>query len=96
MGSTSSAEDGVKTVIPGIDNARVRSSTPWWLGPSSPVTPARSSTKTTGHPCSPTSRFAWSKARLRNVEYTATTGRRPVIAIPAAAVTSCCSAIPTS
>ena len=72
------------------------SSTPWWLGPSSPVMPARSRTSTTGRPCRPTSRLAWSKARLKNVEYTATTGRSPAMAMPAAAVTACCSAIPTS
>ena len=96
IGSTSSAAEGANTVMPGIESASARSRTPWWLGPSSPVIPARSRTKTTGQPCSPTSRFAWSKARLRNVEYTATTGRRPAMAIPAAAVTSCCSAIPTS
>ncbi len=69
---------------------------PWWLGPSSPVMPARSSTKTTGQPCRPTSRLAWSKARDQNVEYTATTGRSPAMAMPAAEVASCCSAMPTS
>ena len=72
------------------------SSTPWWLGPSGPVIPARSRAKTTGRPCRPTSRLAWSKARLKNVEYTATTGRRPPMAMPAAEVTAFCSAIPTS
>jgi len=40
--------------------------------------------------------LAWSKARQKNVEYTATTGRRPTMAMPAAAVTACCSAMPTS
>ncbi len=72
------------------------SSTPWCDGPSSPVIPARSRAKITGSPCRPTSRFAWSKARVKNVEYTATTGRSPPMAIPAAAVTACCSAMPTS
>src|SRR6202043_1848800 len=38
----------------------------------------------------------WSKARLKNVEYIATTGRRPPMAMPAAEVTAVCSAIPTS
>jgi hypothetical protein len=33
---------------------------------------------------------------VKNVEYTATTGRSPAMAIPAADVTACCSAIPTS
>ena len=58
--------------------------------------PARSMQKTTGSLCMPTSRLTWSKARVRNVEYTATTGRSPPIAMPAAAVTACCSAMPTS
>ena len=40
---------------------------PLWLGPSSPVTPARSSTTVTGSLCSATSIRSWSKARLRNV-----------------------------
>ena len=68
MTSTSSAEDGVNTVMPGIDRARARSSVPWWLGPLSPVIPARSSTNTTGNPWRPTSRLAWSKARQKKVE----------------------------
>ena len=62
----------------------------------SPVTPARSSTIVTGCFSSATSMSNWSKARLRNVEYTATTGCRPPSARPAADVTACCSAIPTS
>ena len=40
---------------------------PWWLAPSGPVTPARSSTIVTGSRCSATSISTWSKARLRNV-----------------------------
>ncbi len=64
IGSTSSAAEGANTVMPGMDSASARSRMPWWLGPSSPVMPARSSTKTTGQPCRPTSRLAWSKARL--------------------------------
>ena len=40
---------------------------PWWLAPSGPVTPARSSTTVTGSRCSATSMSNWSKARLRNV-----------------------------
>ena len=89
-------DDGANTVMPGTLVSSTMSSTPWWLGPSSPVMPARSRQKTTGCPCRPTSRFTWSKARVRNVEYTATTGRRPPMAMPAAAVTACCSAMPTS
>ena len=96
MTSTSGADDGANTVTPGMERANTMSSTPWWLGPSSPVIPARSRTMTTGSRWSPTSRLAWSKARLKNVEYTATTGRNPAMAMPAAAVTACCSAIPTS
>jgi len=96
MTSTSWAFDGANTVMPGMDSDSTRSSTPWWLGPSSPVMPARSRTNTTRASWSPTSRLAWSKARLKNVEYTATTGRSPPMAIPAAAVTACCSAMPTS
>ena len=68
MAPTSGADDGAKTVIPGMDRARTMSRTPWWLGPSSPVIPARSSTNTTGHPWRPTSRLAWSKAREKKVE----------------------------
>ena len=40
---------------------------PLWLAPSSPVTPARSSTKVTGNECSATSISAWSNARFRKV-----------------------------
>ncbi len=65
-------------------------------GPSLPVTPARSSTRVTAWPCRATSISSWSKARLRNVEYTATTGCNPPRASPAAAVSACCSAMPTS
>ena len=48
MTSTSAADDGANTVIPGTVSVSAMSSTPWWLGPSSPVMPARSRTKTTG------------------------------------------------
>ena len=68
MASTSGADDGAKTVIPGIDRHSAMSRTPWWLGPSSPVMPARSRTRTTGSRWSPTSRLAWSKAREKKVE----------------------------
>ena len=68
IGSTSSAAEGANTVMPGMDRASAMSRIPWWLGPSSPVMPARSSTKTTGQACRPTSRLAWSKARLKKVE----------------------------
>ena len=40
---------------------------PWWLGPSGPVTPARSSTKVTPAWCSATSISTWSNARLMKV-----------------------------
>ena len=40
---------------------------PLWLAPSSPVTPARSSTNVTGSRCSATSISAWSNARFMNV-----------------------------
>ena len=68
IGPISSAADGAKTAMPGMARASAMSRMPWWLGPSSPVIPARSSTKTTGLPWSPTSRLAWSKARLKKVE----------------------------
>ena len=41
---------------------------PWWLAPSGPVTPARSSTNVTGSWCMATSMSTWSKARFRKVE----------------------------
>ena len=41
---------------------------PWWLAPSGPVTPARSSTNVTPQRCSATSISTWSKARFRKVE----------------------------
>jgi hypothetical protein len=50
----------------------------------------------TGAPSNATSINSWSNARLRNVEYSATTGRNPPRASPAADVTACCSAMPTS
>ncbi|COW40604.1 Uncharacterised protein [Mycobacterium tuberculosis] len=39
---------------------------------------------------------SWSKARCRNVEYTATTGWVPAAASPAALANRCCSAMPES
>ncbi len=69
---------------------------PLWLAPSGPVTPARSSAMVTGSLCRATSISIWSKARLRNVEYSATTGCSPPMARPAALVMACCSAMPTS
>jgi len=48
MTGISWADDGANTVMPGIDKVSDRSSTPWWLGPSSPVMPARSRANTTG------------------------------------------------
>ena len=82
--------------MPGTFVSSTMSSTPWCDAPSSPVMPARSMANTTGWPCRPTSYMTWSMARVRNVEYTATTGRSPPMAMPAAAVTACCSAMPTS
>ena len=64
--------------------------------PSLPVTPARSRTKVMPAWCSAASMSSWSKARLRKVAYTATTGCRPANASPLAMVTACCSAMPTS
>ena len=43
-----------------------------------------------------TSCITWSTARCRNVEYTATTGRIPPAASPAAKATRCPSDMPTS
>ena len=63
---------------------------------SSPVMPERSSVTVTGCSCSATSISSWSNARFRNVEYTANTGCSPPIAMPAAEVIACCSAMPTS
>ena len=48
---------------------------PWWLVPSSPTSPARSTASRTGASFWQTSWTVWSKARWRNVEYSATTGR---------------------
>ena len=44
---------GRRRSCPGWTSVRARSRTPWWLGPSSPVIPARSRTKTTGRPVQP-------------------------------------------
>ena len=43
-----------------------------------------------------TSCIIWSYPLCKNVEYTAKIGFNPALAIPAARVTACCSAIPTS
>ena len=69
---------------------------PWCEVPSSPTSPARSTARSTGRSFWQTSWTVWSKARCRNVEYSATTGRIPPIAMPLAIVTACCSAMPTS
>ena len=50
---------------------------PWWLVPSSPTSPARSTASSTGASFWQTSWTVWSNARWRNVEYSATTGRMP-------------------
>src|SRR5256885_317652 len=69
---------------------------PWCEVPSSPTSPARSTASSTGRSFWHTAWTIWSKARCRNVEYSATTGRMPPIASPEAIVTACCSAMPTS
>ena len=53
--------------MPGTLESSTMSSTPWWLGPSGPVMPARSSTNTTGWRCRATSYMTWSMARVRKV-----------------------------
>ena len=62
------ALDGASTRIPGTLASIAMSYTPWWLGPSGPVMPARSRQNTTGSRCRATSYTTWSHARLRNVE----------------------------
>ena len=71
------ASRGAATRMPGTMPSSDRSHMPLCDGPSLPVTPALSSTSVTACRCSATSSSSWSKARLRNVEYTATTGCRP-------------------
>ena len=68
---------------------------PSWLAPSSPVTPrgrVRTSRRTGAerHPSAPV------EGPVEDVAYNATMGCSPAIAIPAAEVTACCSAMPTS
>ena len=58
--------------------------------------PALSIAKITGIFWIHTSCIIWSKALCRNVEYTANIGLSPALAIPAAKVVACSSAIPTS
>src|SRR6266568_1935989 len=58
---------GTATRIPGTICSSEPSHMPWWLAPSGPVTPARSSTNVTGSLCIATSSRTWSKARFRNV-----------------------------
>ena len=69
---------------------------PWCEVPSSPTRPDRSSPSSTGRSFWQTSWTSPSKARWLKVEYRATTGRMPPKASPAAIVTACGSAIPTS
>ena len=87
---------GAATRMPGMMERIERSQTPLWLAPSEPVIPARSRTRVSGSRSNATSMSNWSKARLRKVEYTATTGCTPPSARPAAEVMACCSAMPTS
>jgi hypothetical protein len=54
--------------MPGTMDINDRSHMPLWLGPSGPVTPARSSTNVTGCFNRATSMSSWSKARFKNVE----------------------------
>ena len=73
-----------------------RSNIPWWVSPSLPTSPALSIANTTGRFWMHTSCSIWSYALWRKDEYTATIGISPPAASPAAKVTACCSAIPTS
>ena len=66
--ASSWALDGASTRIPGTLESIAMSYTPWWLGPSGPVMPARSRQKITGSRCRATSYTTWSQARDRNVE----------------------------
>jgi hypothetical protein len=91
-----SASRGAAILSPGTTWRMDMSHMPLCDAPSTPVTPARSSTKVTPQRCSATSISSWSKARFRKVAYTATTGCRPPVASPAADTAACCSAIPTS
>ena len=75
--STSSASRSSSRRVPASRGAAIRrpgttcridmSHMPLWLAPSSPVTPARSSTNVTPARCSAQSMSTWSKARLRKV-----------------------------
>ncbi len=62
-----SASRGAAMRRPGTTWRIDMSHMPLWLGPSVPVTPARSRTKVTPHLCRATSISTWSKARLRKV-----------------------------
>ena len=66
--ATRLASRGAAIFMPGTSCMIEPSHMPWWLAPSGPVTPARSSTSVTGSLCRPTSISTWSKARFRNVE----------------------------
>ncbi|CAM5629263.1 hypothetical protein SALBM311S_09110 [Streptomyces alboniger] len=90
-----SASRGAAILRPGTTWRIDMSHMPLWEGPSTPITPARSSTNVTPQRCRATSIRSWSKARFRNVAYTATTGCSPPVR-PAAETAACCSAMPTS
>ena len=62
-----SASRGTAIRMCGTICSIARSQMPWWLGPSGPVTPARSSTNVTPARWSATSISTWSKARFMNV-----------------------------
>ena len=61
------ASRGAARCSPGTIWTMAMSHMPWWLAPSGPVTPARSSTIVTPALCRATSISSWSKARFRNV-----------------------------
>ena len=65
--AASASSRGAAMRRPGTMPSIARSHMPLWTAPSSPVMPARSSTKVTGSRCSATSISSWSKARLRKV-----------------------------
>ena len=87
---------GAITVILGILLKYDMSNIPWCVSPSLPTSPALSTANITGSLPIQTSWRIWSYALWKNVEYIATTGFMPFEAMPAAKVTACSSAIPTS
>jgi len=91
----SSALEGAKMVMFGIARHKAMSRTPWWLGPSSPVMPRGRRRRAR--------QVEQSHVEVRLVEcpreerrVNRDDGLETAIAMPAAAVTACCSAMPTS